>query len=168
MVKLKIDACDYDVPQEVKAHVDKMNANIATITSENATLRGKCDAFEKRDIQKEISEGIKARRELEALAQPVLKDVKLDSLTDEEIKKQVIGKVLPDMKLDNEKPEYIHGVFVGACHAANRTLKNDAAARNRQQSTTRKDGDNAPPLISASSARDRMIARNQNFGKDVK
>lgn len=164
MVKLKIDSCEYDVPQEVLNHVNKQNSQIQSLTGERDGFKLKCDAFEKLDINAEIAAGVKERKEVEAAATSILgKDFKTDGLDNKAIKEAIIKKCSPDLKLDSESEDYLDGFYKASVSFAQNKLKEDAAAKNRKQSTIPQSrGDGKDEQFSSSSARDKMIERNLN------
>jgi hypothetical protein len=128
MAKLRIDSAEHEVPQEVFASYN-------ALLGERDSLKSRCDANDKRDVSKEISDAVKARRMLETAASKVLKDTsKFDSMSDDEIKVAVVKDALPDFKVDSADSGYLDGCFATAVSLAGSKQRNDAAANNRGKS----------------------------------
>jgi hypothetical protein len=149
-VKFKIDGIEVEVPdtaaalieKERKAHADalaaataeagkvKADANKATARADAAEakvaeLSTKLDAATKPEA---IAAAVAARTAFETGARKVLGEaVKLDGKSDDEMRREVIGKAFPTIKLDGKSPEYVVGLFEAALAApAAGTVENPA------------------------------------------
>lgn len=129
MVKLRLDnGCEYDVPQEVQAvfmshktvvdglqtkldaalkDVDKIKADADTAKDTAKELKTKVDG-----LPQAILDGVKSRLSLERTASKVLSsDVKIDTMSDADIRKAVITSKFPEAKLDGQTEPYIQARF---------------------------------------------------------
>ena len=149
MGKITLDNCEYEnVPQQVinaynklqtdsesiKSQVASLTKDQDSLKGENAALKSKVDAFEKRDVGKEIQDAVKNRRALETSATVVLaKEVvaKFDSMSDAEIRKAVIVAKIPDLKLDGQSDSFLDGCFNTVIALAKTEKKSDALANQR-------------------------------------
>lgn len=139
--KFRIDGVDYDLTHQVAQAVDKERhdaaGKVATLEKERDGLKRERDAAAaERDqakadqakekkradeaekperIQKLVADRVvlevEARRHLTA-------DVKLDGLTDRQVREQVIKKLSPEAKLDGVSDDYIRARFDAAVEAA--------------------------------------------------
>lgn len=183
MPKFKIGGIDYDAAQEVINHITSLDATIETLRTEVKAANDsvtvteakldeateKLDAAENRDIQKEINEGVTARLSLMKVANDVFdgedkiefngkKDVKVDSLSDLDIKKAVILKRSPNANLDEKDEIYITARFDAVVDGLD--FDPDAAANNRKKSANRMDNDNADPVEKARQDSEERITKN--------
>lgn len=160
MVKLVLDSCEYEVPQEVLNGFNKLRGDnadlvkqVGTITTEKDTLKAefdttkvKLDAFEKRDFAKEMADAVQARLALVTSVSDILpKETKLDSMSDLEIKTAVVAKEFPTLKLDDKNETYISACFEAAVVSKKDQKRADAAAANRAKSTPADKNDAVAP-----------------------
>lgn len=143
MSKIRIDGVDYDPSTEAFAQAmqkrdEKTAADIASMKAELAKATEKADKAEARadaageelaKAQEQIKElptklraDMAARAELDAKARAVLgKDAKLDSLTPAEVRRLVLSKLAPDVKLDGKSEAYVEARFDAAIETAEKT-----------------------------------------------
>lgn len=187
MGKLVLDSCEYEAPQEVinaykKLHTDSegLKSQVTSLTKdqdslkgENAALKSKVDAFEKRDIGKEVQDAVKNRRALETSATVVLtKEVvaKFDSMSDAEIRKAVIIAKMPDLKLDGQSDSFIDGCFNTVIALAKTEKKADSLAGQRGTSKGAESGKEhrEDGKINSASAQDKYLDGLKNGWKNKK
>jgi len=187
MGKLVLDSCEYEAPQEVinaynKLHTDSdgLKSQVTSLTKdqdslkgENAALKSKVDAFEKRDIGKEVQDAVKNRRALETSATVVLaKEVvaKFDSMSDAEIRKAVIASKMPDLKLDGQSDSFIDGCFNTVIALAKTEKKADALAGQRGASKGAESGKEhrEDGKINSAAAQDKYLDGLKNGWKNKK
>lgn len=125
-VKVRLDSTgiEYDVPQEVKAELDRTvlerndaRTKLDTVTAERDTMMAERDAakakigeLEKVDTADVIRKGVAERIAIEGKARKVLDEEaskKLDSMTVPEIQAAVIGAKFPDLDLADKSEPYI-------------------------------------------------------------
>lgn len=134
MAKIKIDGVEYEISDAVAPLVsakltknDELEAALKAEKAEKDRLAGKCDGLESelkqaRDelkkkadsapSQKELLQIAKARMALEDIAKKASVDeAKIDSMSDIEVKKEVVAKARPNLSLDGKTDGYIEGVF---------------------------------------------------------
>lgn len=126
MSKLKLDSGqEFDVPDEVSAafsslhqqldekdaKINALNKKASEITVERDAL--KLDAAKARDdlldAEEKLLSRMRARNELEKVADRF--SVKCEGLDDQTVKRVVIGKLRPEMKLDGQDDAYINASF---------------------------------------------------------
>jgi hypothetical protein len=144
-MKITIRGVDYDAPAEVvnfaneqSTKVDSLTTDLKSANSEKEKLQGRIDSAEakvvelqKVDSKDAINKGVKERIELILIAKDKLgEEVKVDDLSNLDIKKAVVKKVLPDLKLDGKSDERVEACF----EAAIEFTKGDAMADQRRQS----------------------------------
>lgn len=181
MPVITLDGINYEADQEVinhlhrvegerdegKSKLDSMAAERDTLKGERDALKEKADAADKRDVKKEIADGVKARLDLERKASTVLDKEqveKIDSMSEEDIKKAVILASSPDAKLDGQSEAYIDARFDAAIEMGAKGEGN--MADQRQQSTPRKD--TKPDDNSQEEARKRLINDSKDAWKGEK
>lgn len=179
MPKFKIGGIDYDAAQEVINHITSLDATIDSLRTEVKTANDsvtatqakldeateKLDAAEKRDLQKEISDGVNSRLSLLKIANDVFDEkdeVKVDELSDLDLKKAIILKRSPNAKLDEKDDVYIDARFDAVVEGMN--FDPDAAANNRKKSGHRMDGENTDPVEKArKDSEDRITKSYENI-----
>lgn len=206
MRSIRIDGVDYPLNTEAEiqaatqAHarwVSKLDGSLATLTSERDLAQGRADAAEAKvaTLTTELAEAkdpkrmdarVQERAELVTKAAPILgKDVKLDGLTDAEIRQRCVAKVRPEVKLDGRSEDYVQGLFMGLAPAAPAEPRKDASqdpdglgalrgATAPGPAGERQDGGVDPEKPDAEAARKRMDAQNRGawqtplaFSKDT-
>lgn len=171
-MKVKIDGLEYEAAPEVVRALEKANEAVTkeksradTAVAAQATAEGQRDSAKadletlKKGIPQQVADGVKARVALVDSAKKVLADAeiaKLDSMTDEEIKKSVILTKQPEAKLEGRDSAYITARFDSVIESLD--TDPDAIAKAREASANRNDGSNANQQT-ADSARQRMIDR---------
>lgn len=141
MTKIKIDGVEYEVSEPVASIVapkldalvkatsdlEAAKARIDAANKEVATLQGKVDALDaetkKRDDEiAKLKDSKMSDKELIARADAIVKtrdfaktilgdQVKVDDMDMATMKKEVVKKFLPDIKVDEKDAAYIDGVF---------------------------------------------------------
>lgn len=129
-LKFAISGVEYEVSEQVAQAIAKERTDHAeqlkgvkdsskTATDENAKLQARADTAESdvKKLQAQLAEApgkaleaAKARAALEGKVSKTLDGVKLDGLSDVEIKRQFAAKVL-DMKLDGKADAYVDAMF---------------------------------------------------------
>jgi hypothetical protein len=164
MPKYKINGIEYEAAQEVVNHITSLDEYISKLKSEavaskdslTATqakldeAKAKIDTLSKREIDKEIRDGVKNRILLLKVAQNVLDDkdnIKMDELSDLELKKAIIVKHSPNAKLDGKDDVYINARFDAIVE--NLEFDPTAAAKNTAKAKERYDGNNVDKIEKA-------------------
>lgn len=135
MAKLKIDSIEYELPDAVANHIAKLDSSVSDTKKSVESLQGKLDVMielqKKNDAGKgpsddEMDKKDKAKKmdaaeaiaygrefvEVETLAKSVLgKEFKSDASDLLAIKKAVLSKALPEVKLDGKSDEYVSAMF---------------------------------------------------------
>lgn len=116
--KKAMDTFKKQKKDEADAEIEKMTAKIDALETENKELK------EKKVDSKQVHEMVIARGALVETAKKVLdSETKFDEMTDSEIKKAVVEKQCPDLKLDEKSDVYIEARFD---HIAEGLEKTDA------------------------------------------
>lgn len=169
MQKLRLDnGLEYDASPEVVVAFnalkqDAEDANnklseaqttISTITAERDTLKADAAEFDNKlkQAREDAAVKIKARAELEAKAEK--HGIKCDGLDDIAVKKAVVAKLKPAMKLDGKDDTYVNVAFDMAIEAAPMAKQRETI--NNDNAETRHDGENGP---AAKAARQKMLDR---------
>lgn len=148
MRTIKIDGVEYKVEDKVaeylkaateRADAAELTATEATTEADKARARADAADAEKVKLEKErndaadpakLQAAIRSRVDLERKAVIVLgADAKLDSLADVDVKKAVVAKKMPDMKLDGQSADYIGALFDLAVTQADKATPHLDAAR---------------------------------------
>ena len=108
-VEAKLDAKN-DELAEVKKDSAKMEAKADGLADENKTLK---EAQENKMDANELDSLVEERTSICETATKLVKDFKKDGLSNQEIKKQVITAISPDIKLDEKSEDYIDARFDG-------------------------------------------------------
>lgn len=127
MEKITIDGLDFEVAPTVKQAIEKLSkTNEAAVSAAKAEADKNAARADAADAKvKEMSEELKkaldpaiisaavaARVALETKARAFLTaEVKLDSLDESGIKKAVVSKLSPEIKLDGKSAEYVNALF---------------------------------------------------------
>jgi hypothetical protein len=117
MFKIRIDGVDYEVSEATAQAFAKLEAaqkaelskQTARADSADADCKKAQEALKVAEDPARITNAVKARVDLERVAEKA--QVKADGLSDEEIRKQVIAKVQPDLKLDGKDSAYVAAAF---------------------------------------------------------
>lgn len=153
MQKLRLDnGLEYDASPEVvvafnalkqdaedaNTKLSEAQTTISTITAERDTLKADAAEFENKlkQARKDAEKTIKARTELEAKAEK--HGIKCDGLDDIAVKKAVVAKLKPSIKLDGKDDTYINVAFDMAIESApmeqQRKIVNQDKAQTRDDS----------------------------------
>ena len=123
-MKLTIDGLEFEVEQNTHAAISKvlaLNATaLATAKAESDKARAQCDAAESTNKKlaaevaelrdpKKLAEAVKARVSIETVA--AQHGVKCDDLSDLEVRKAVVTKLDPSIKLDGKSEDYVIAMF---------------------------------------------------------
>ena len=127
MAKVRIDTVEYEIPEGVAKVVSDKVQELEALKKAHQKLQGRADALESevsqknqemeklkntKPSQKEMIAMAKSRLDLEDRAAKVLGAAfKADGLEDLEIKKALIQKLKPELKLDDKSEDYIAGCF---------------------------------------------------------
>ncbi|WP_435952732.1 DUF2213 domain-containing protein [Dryocola sp. BD626] len=138
---LKQDAADK------QTKLDEAATTISTITAERDTLKADAAEFENKlkQAREDATVTIKARAELEAKAEK--HGIKCDGLDDTAVKKAVVAKLKPAMKLDGKDDTYVNVAFDMAIESA--PMEQQRKTVNQDKAETRNDA--AEPKGSAAS-----------------
>lgn len=158
---------------EEKKKMDELEDEIKELKKKNDTIEAKKDSLE--DEVKELKEKTKSEKmdadEIDALVEErssvcetakevIGEEFKKDGLSNLEIKKQVIAKINPDLKLDEKSEDYVNARFDAI--SENTEIYEDKL----KKALERKDGkDTKETKTDAASARARMIAESQEAYK---
>jgi hypothetical protein len=140
MSKIRIDGVDYDPSTEAFAQAlakrdEKIAADMAALKSSLTEATAKADKAEGRadaaaealkkaeadlkELPAKVRSDMAARAELDARARVILgKDAKLDSVSPLEVRKMVLAKLSPELKLDGRSEAYVEARFDAALEAA--------------------------------------------------
>lgn len=174
-MKIKIAGKEVEVSDDVaKAYEQEQaaaKADADTAASKLKDAQAKCDELQGKldvalksrsdeDDKKKIQEAVKARVALVRDAARFLGDTKIDEMSDLDVKRAVIAKVQPELKLDGKGPEYIGGAFEFVVSAASAT--NGENALDRLGNVLRGDaaGGNQDDLPDPDKAHAEMVKRN--------
>jgi len=128
MPKIVLDGIDYEASAEVinaynkslarvdelEKAVDKKQGVLDALEADNKTLKEKVETFDK-TFNDVVNDAVKARVILIASAKKILADkVKLDEMSNIDIKKAVITNISKDAKLDDVSEDYINARFDAA------------------------------------------------------
>lgn len=172
MVKHNLDGIEYECSPEIKNHITKADSKIESLNSDkkgleksNSELEAKLDAaneklvaIEKVDHKAEIATAVKARIELERVANDRLDEdfvKEIASKSDEEIKKAVILKVSPEAKLDGQNSAYIDARFDGALET--KVEKADSVGDQLSAMNKKDKNDSGKKVLNADEARAESI-----------
>lgn len=176
-VTVKLDGIDYEAAPEVanalaKAQAERDSARAEMTAKQDAAtaLQAKLDSaateletLKKQDNAAAIREAAKKRAGLERVATRVLpqtEHVKLDGMSDDEIRRAVIMAKQPTAKLDGRDEVYVQARFDSVVEAL--PERDSKIPQQREQLTPRHDGTQPE---SADAARDRMIRDMQAAGR---
>ena len=169
MQKLRLDnGLEYDASPEVvvafnalkqdaedaNTKLSEAQTTISTITAERDTLKADAAEFENKlkQAREDAEKTIKARTELEAKAEK--HGIKFDGLDDIAVKKAVVAKLKPSIKLDGKDDTYINVAFDMAIESA--PMEQQRKIVNQDKAQTR--DDSAEPKGSAA-ARQKYLDR---------
>ncbi|UCS15214.1 DUF2213 domain-containing protein [Hafnia paralvei] len=169
MQKIRLDSgLEYDAAPEVvvayqalkqdaadkQTKLDEANTTISTITAERDTLKADAAEFETKlkQAREDAAVTIKARAELEAKAEK--HGIKCDGLDDISVKKAVVAKLKPSIKLDGKDDTYINVAFDMAIESA--PMEQQRKIVNQDKAETR---DDASELKGSAAARQKYLDR---------
>lgn len=155
------------------SEIETLNEEIKELTKANDTLEAKKDSLEleiqtlkenaktpKLDAD-QIDSMVEERENVVATAKEIIgSEFKKDGLSNLEIKKQVVSKISPDLKLDEKSEDYIDARF--EMISENTSVYGDKL-KAALESKAKNDGEeNKNKPLSADEARKRMIADSAN------
>jgi uncharacterized protein len=122
---MKIGDTDFDMPNEMADAIEEWMKDAGGLLGKTMLEKSqaKGDALEA-EVKKlkdpaKLQEAVKARVALEKQASRVLGDeIKVDSMSDDEIKKAVVLKVNPEAKLDGRDPVYVDARYDAAIESS--------------------------------------------------
>lgn len=173
MAKFKIDSVEFETEDTGLAQaIVKKCDELEAAKTEKETLQGKLDASSneikslKTELEKAKSEKLdqaqimeiaRARLDLETSAKKILgEETKFDSLSDVEIKKEVIKKQKPELSLEGKTDAYIEGCFdIVVQSEEKKSDKADEVISSKAQNGSEKND--------SESARQRMMERNKDL-----
>lgn len=132
----------------LKTEVEGMKAKADAKDADTKTLQTKLDEAIKNTNDESVQQLVKERVALETSATKFLKeDVKLDKMSDADIKAAVIASVYPDLKLDEKSDDYIQAMF-DASLQSKADASDDGKNKNKNKGNNglgkiRKDADDA-------------------------
>lgn len=188
MKKIKLDGIEYEAEETVikalnsektradnaESELNKLKEDskneISVLTADRDTQKERADkAEEELKTLKETSmdktkldEAVKAKMELLHNAEMAGVEVKGDE-SDADLKKSIIKKVFPKANLDGKDEVYIQARYDGAIE----NLSDEADAKSRQALAGDISNSSATKNDSSDVAREKMIARMKNHGKEV-
>lgn len=138
MAKVQVAGKEYEVPDEVKAEMDKLMADKAAMRAEMELMRddaekakGASEAMQAARMDAKRADEVKAQaRELAHLwseAAPYLGDAdraRLDSLSVDDVRRAVLAKLTPTLDLKDRSAQYIEGAYRLALDTAKRADSN--------------------------------------------
>lgn len=145
---IRIDGVDYPLTTEAEIQAatnaysryqSKLDGIVSDLTKDRDSHQGRADAAEgevktlktalaEAQDPKRLDARVRDRSELVTKAAAILgPDVKLDGLSDDEIRKLALAKARPEQKFDGKSPEYIQGVFTGLETPASAGTRTDNA-----------------------------------------
>ena len=127
-MKKKIDEYKKKI-KDIEAEMEKGKGKEDALTAETAKLKEELEAARKdaNDLER-IQKLVASRAELISKAQPFVGEVKLDTLSDLDIKKAVVVAAYPEVKTDELSAERVDGMFEGAVMFASKVVANQAKA----------------------------------------
>lgn len=152
---------DASAPHPAYAMVAELNAKLGAAQAELAAQTARADAAEAAlaEAPARIKAELSARAGLEKQASAILGDeVKLDGMSDAEIRAAVIAKSLPSMKLDGVSSDYLAAAFDVAVSLPRADATSPLLA-------VRADAETAKPVAGSDEARQAMIEKNRNAWK---
>lgn len=129
MEKILIGGKEYEVSAELKgaiqasfdskdAELNKVKVSLDTVEAERDDVKGKLDkaqaSLDSKDGDKDFLERFNARNKILQVANDVLDDdtkAKLDGMTENEIKIEIVKAERPNVSLDGKGPAYIEASF---------------------------------------------------------
>lgn len=169
MTKINIDGVDYEISETLAPivvskikEITSLKADMATMKSAQENLQGKFDGLQsdlkakadkiaelesKTVSDEEIMKRADAMNKVHTFAKKILgAEFKADGKSLLEVKKEVVAKAKPDLKLDGKSEDYVDGIFAGICEthedAKSDPLK-EALKKNASTQTTHVDSKSA-------------------------
>ena len=184
-VKYRVDGVEYEVSEQAKQALERdevkradalkaKEAEVAAARAEADKSKARVDALAeeltKKDAElkaapEKVRASIQARVDLEAKARDVLgKETKLDGLDDAAVKRAVLAKLSPNLKLDGQSEAYIDARFDVALELHGQGNHALAAARAAAAGTSHTDAAPSSPA----EARARMLEWNRQAAQPKK
>lgn len=181
--KITVDGVSYEATPQVAQAVAKLDSRIAELDKALAeqkqkleTERARADAAEESLAAEKkahadaiapdkVQAAVNARLALERTATPILgPEVKLDGMSDAEIKGAVVLAVARDKELAKERLDGCDATYLQARYDAAIEGWDETTQRNDGLANARKAGQQTARVDSADAARDRMIQHNREMG----
>lgn len=149
---------DYD---KMKSEYEKVSATKDMLETQVNELKTKKDGAE--IYQEKFQAAVKARVALVTEAKSVVKaDVKLDEMTDLEVKKAVVTEKFPKIDLKEKSDDYVQAMFDHAIETHKADLEGQ---KNLKSKTPAKKTDSQDEVLSADEARKKAIEESLNAWK---
>ena len=192
LVKFNVDGINYDAAQEVinfakkeTVRADAAEGKVAGLETKNTELQAKVDAlegerdglktkvdeFEKLDHTDAIQKGITERLDVLDAVDAVIpeekrKEMKIDTLSNMDLKKSVILAKSPEAKLDERNDDYLNARFDSIFEGLK--FDPDAAGNARRKAAPRLDGDPDKVEKARKDSEDRIQNDYKDLGGRVK
>lgn len=182
--KIKIDGVEFETTPQIEQAVGKVMARLDALTTEVADLKKQLSEQQARaDTAEEnlaaekkahadaadpakLQAAVSARLALERAAGPILgSEVKLDEMTDADIKRAVVLGVAKDAETVKARLDGCDDVYLQARYDAAVESWEQSQEPNAGLAATRKAANQATRTDSVGDARARMIAHNQEIGR---
>ena len=149
-----------DKSAELQVKVDSLTADVDKLKAERDDVKQKLDDALKVDMADKIKEGVKARVSLiesvKAIMGEKANEFKFDSMSDKEIKVQVIKEKCPKVNVDSESDVYLDARFnILVEQKQDTSVESDEMKLQREKLNIKSDGKGGE---SANDARKAMIA----------
>jgi len=185
--QVRIDGVTYDVTLQVAEAVGKLDARLSKLDADLAEAKKQLSAQQARADSAEeslaaekqaradealtpakVREAVDARLALERAAAPILgSEMKLDAMTDDEIRRAVILELATDKDVAQKRLDAGDALYLAARYDAALEAYKPPEERNDALAAARQAGkDAATRTDSADDARKRMIQRNEKLGRD--
>jgi len=170
LVAVRLDEIEYQASPEVANALKKANEDIKTLKQRFDSLEAERDTLktdavkhsEQLDaIRASARSELKARFELETLAES--HQVKFDEAdTDRVVKAKIVGKLNPDLKLDDKSDDYVSSAF--DITVANNKIKKVSSQMHRLDNVRSMTDDTKPASMTA---REKMLRRIRGEKEDA-
>lgn len=178
LVAVRLDGIEYQASPEVAramekatttiadqaAKLDKAATDLAAANKATETEKGRADGLKQKldEADKNLPQRIKERGNLLERARKILGDALKVEDSDEDIVKAAVTKACPELKLDGKSPEYVRARFDAAVEEAGEEAPIDTQRRQAGGAG----GGKPEQKMDATSARERMVARLKQGGKE--
>ena len=151
--------------EETQAKYDAATSEVEKLKAQKDDLKQKLDEASKVDIQAKVAEGVKVRVALIEDAKTIMgnkfEDIKADSKTDDEIRKEVVKIKCDGVNVDEKSKDYIQARFDMLAEAA-KDEPSEGFKKQVEKSSTKHDSASANDI---SAARERLRQNTMNAWK---